>query len=192
MNAQHLSLSDSWMTPVDIVERVRDTLGSIDLDPASSVEANGRVKATYIYDESCDGLRQPWFGVSGSVPANVFCNPPGGKYPKGHPHCGKSKPKQFWQKLMAERRQCHISNAVFLFFSLEGLSNCQSETLSPLAFPTCIPKKRIRFDPPPGVKDPGPTHANAIVYVRGFGPCRREAFIDAFEDLGDIVELVTR
>lgn len=188
MNAQHLSLSDSWMTPQDIIERVRNTLGGIDLDPASSEEANKRVKATLWCSEEDDGLAQKWSFVGRAQ--SVFVNPPGGKYPKGHALGGQGKTGLFWQKLMTERAVGHIKHAVFLFFSIEALSNLQgNDFYSPSQFPVCIPNRRIAFDPPPGVKAGSPTHANAIVYVPGTVD-DTQAFMAQFAPLGHILKRI--
>lgn len=198
MNAQHLSLSDSWMTPQDIIDRTTRTLGGIDIDPASCEAANERVKADHWYDEKADGLAVEW-----TIPpwlrrpkgdyapqAAVFCNPPGGKYPKGHALGGQGKTGLFWQKLMTERAVGHIKHAVFLFFSIEALSNLQgNDFYSPTQFPVCIPDHRIAYDPPPGVKASQPTHANAIVYVPGTVD-DTQAFMAQFAPLGHILKRI--
>lgn len=192
MNAQHLSLSDSWMTPDDVLERVRNTLGGIDLDPASSEAANERVKATTYFTEQDNGLLLSWTWFEKETSkwiktGSVFCNPPGGKFPKGHALGGQGKTGLFWDKLMRERQAGHIKHAVFLFFSLEGLSNNQGYgSLSPTRFPVCIPKKRTRFLPPTGVKAGSPTHANAIVYVPGYLDETRKFWLE-FQSLGDVM-----
>lgn len=64
MNAASLinqtSLETEWYTPSFIIEAARKAMGSIDLDPASSVEANKIVNATHIFTKEQDGLRQSW------------------------------------------------------------------------------------------------------------------------------------
>ena len=57
-------------TPPAIIEGIRTILGGIDLDPASSVEANTVVKANRIYTIEDDALTQRW------VAETVWCNPP--------------------------------------------------------------------------------------------------------------------
>ena len=56
-------------TPGHIIDKVRDVLGQIDLDPASCEEAQGVVGAETYYAEEQDGLAQHWVG-------RVFLNPP--------------------------------------------------------------------------------------------------------------------
>lgn len=60
---------NEWYTPKYIIDAARKTMGSIDLDPASSEIANRTVQATTFYTKEVNGLIQPWFG-------NVWLNPP--------------------------------------------------------------------------------------------------------------------
>jgi phage N-6-adenine-methyltransferase len=68
----HLSQNsgnNEWYTPSYIIDAARNTMGSIDLDPASSSIANQTVMAEKYYTKEDDGLRQTWFG-------NIWLNPP--------------------------------------------------------------------------------------------------------------------
>jgi len=56
-----------YYTPSSIIEAARSTMGSIDLDPASSETANQRVKALAYY--SSEGLEKTWYG-------NIWLNHP--------------------------------------------------------------------------------------------------------------------
>ena len=58
-----------WFTPPEIVEAARRVLGEIDLDPASTREANIVIKAKVFYTRHDDGLTKPWKG-------RVWMNPP--------------------------------------------------------------------------------------------------------------------
>lgn len=61
-----------YYTPHEIVEAARRVMGCIDLDPASSLVANDRVKADKIYTAEQNGLQYAWVG-------NVWMNHPFGR-----------------------------------------------------------------------------------------------------------------
>ena len=79
-------------TPPEIIEAARRTMGGIDLDPASSLIANQRVKADYIFTKDNDGLAQQWLG-------NIWMNHP---FSKGEKAC---RPKQ-GRKKMCKKKNC--------------------------------------------------------------------------------------
>ena len=58
-----------WYTPKQYITSAWKVMGSIDLDPASSKEAQKIVKATKYYDIEENGLTKEWTG-------NVWLNPP--------------------------------------------------------------------------------------------------------------------
>lgn len=169
MNIQHSSRTDEWYTPPHIIEMVREVLGTIDLDPASSVEANRFAEASTIYTVESDGLIQRWYG-------SVYCNPPGGK--TGN----KSNAALWWQKLMHSRGL--IDHAIFMAFSLEALQTSQNYGVPGiLEFPICVPRKRIRFLDCYWQEGPAPSHSNVIAYIPGRLD-RTSLFLDTFEKLG--------
>ena len=57
-----------WYTPKQYIESARKVMGSIDLDPASSKEAQKIVRAAKYYDSKADGLTKKWKG-------NIWLNP---------------------------------------------------------------------------------------------------------------------
>ena len=61
-------------TPPELTSMVQRALCRIDLDPASSREANKTVKATSFFTKQMDGLKQRWRGC-------VFLNPPFDNWP---------------------------------------------------------------------------------------------------------------
>lgn len=71
MNTHQFINQDSgeteYYTPQAIIEAARRTMGGIDLDPASSLTANQRVKAQQFFSEN--GREREWFG-------NVWLNHP--------------------------------------------------------------------------------------------------------------------
>jgi hypothetical protein len=64
-----MNKNNEWYTPPDVLNRVREVLKTIDVDPASCDLAQKNVKAKEYYTEEKNGLVVPWKG-------KVFCNPP--------------------------------------------------------------------------------------------------------------------
>lgn len=171
MNIQHSSRTDEWYTPLEILVMVRSVLGQIDLDPASSAEANDRVAALKYFDQFDDGLKQDW----GKDKA-IFINPPGGK--TGN----KSNVALFWKKLMGSE----IKHAIFMGFSIECLQTTQGKGVrSAMEFPFCVPSSRIKFFYPHNPKKSSPSHSNVIIYVPG-SEDRTDLFCDVFSNLGAV------
>lgn len=127
-SGRHSMDSPEWYTPSPLVEAARKTMGAIDLDPASHVEANEHVKAVRFFDIEDDGLKQEWHG-------RIFHNPPGGQV------------NEFWLKLLKEWRAMHIDQAIWIGYSLEQLQTLQQcgASHTPLNFATCFTSKRIAF-----------------------------------------------
>lgn len=93
----HLSSSsDEWETPIDMLERARRTMGSIDTDPASNPHAQQNVQAAIWYHRSRSGLapQHPWWG-------NVWLNPPYG-----------TLAKSFVERLIKELESGSVTQAI--------------------------------------------------------------------------------
>ncbi len=145
MNALHLSKSAEHHTPLDIIESARTVMGGIDLDPASSIEFNERVKATKFYTKDDDGLTKDWKG-------RVFLNPPGDK--------SGMLVKKFWRKLVRDYEEGRVDEAIWIGFSLEQLTSLQSvDVMHPLRYPTCVPRRRLKYC------GDSPTHGSYITYL---------------------------
>lgn len=65
--------SDDWHTPAPYIESARAVMGSIDLDPFTSVQANETVKAEHILTEADDALEADWMQFGAET---VWMNPP--------------------------------------------------------------------------------------------------------------------
>jgi hypothetical protein len=169
MNVQHSSRQDAWGTPAWLIEKVKEVLERIDLDPASDSAANRTVGAEKFFTEEDNGLLQNWSG-------RVFLNPPGGKSGKN------SKTKQFWDKLSTSYEAGEVTEAIFMCFSVEALQTTQSCKYPILNYTICIPSKRIQFVNLLGEAKYAPSHSNAIVYL---GP-RPNRFKKVFESVGGI------
>lgn len=193
MNVKHSSESNEHYTPSAIVEAARATMGSIDLDPATSVKANKTVKAAGFYALPINGLNYEWHG-------NIFCNPPGGslrenywddaetcKYKRetAHEFGTRSHSVAWWIKLMREYQAGRVKQAVFIAFTVELLQLTQGlEGVEAMTdFQVCIPAKRIQFLNENSRVGKAPSHANAIVYVG----CYPADFAANFEQFGAIV-----
>ena len=64
-----MNKNDEWYTPDYWLDLAREVLGTIELDPASCLIANQRVRAENYFSEKSDGLTKEWKG-------KVWCNPP--------------------------------------------------------------------------------------------------------------------
>ncbi len=126
--SRHSCDSPEWFTPRPYGDAAREVFGGrIDLDPASHLEANRIIRARRFYTAQRNGLRLPWAGT-------VFINAPGGLV------------AEFWYRLMVMWIERKISAAIWLGYSIEQLQTLQGyDVPSPLAFPICIPDRRIPF-----------------------------------------------
>lgn len=148
-----------YYTPAEIIEAAWRTLGVIDLDPASSVLANERVKATRIYTEADDGLAQEWNG-------NVWMN---------HPF-GRIQNPKWIAKIEAEYRTGRMLEACCITFA------CTSEQwFQPLLRrPQCYLSPRTNYLLPDGGVLRGVTKGSVVTYYGN----HTERFATAFSTLG--------
>ena len=198
--ARHSSESSEHWTPLSIVEAAREALGAIDLDPASSIEANKRICAKHFLSREEDGFTKDWYG-------RVFLNPPGGLsddqqrtvkakcretgscgLPIGHTHEGvEASQKKWWFKLAIEYSAGRIESAVFVCFSVELLQNTQVNRPDglpiPLDFPICFPSRRVAYLRSDGTVGVQPPHASCIVFLPS-AKLNFLAFHAAFSKLG--------
>lgn len=177
-NTQLSSKTDQWGTPAYILEKVRNTLITIDIDPASCHAANKLVMAKKYFSKDNSGLSVKFWSYK---PVSVFINPPSGKLN------GVRKPKLFWEKLIEHQERKLLKEGIFLGFSLEQLAILQDCYKNPLDFTVCFPRKRIKFINllDPEQKD-RPTHSNFICYIHGTRD-NRDKFYKEFHDLGHII-----
>ena len=148
--------SDQYFTPPEVIERVTEFYGSIDLDPASCFEANKIVKANTYFSEEHNGLEQYWFG-------RVFNNPP------------YSTPKigMFCQKAVDEYNSYRTKEIIMLL--KEGATNKWFKPLRP--FTTGYLDKRVSFiNGLTGKRLTSPPSGHCMVYL---GPRVRQ-FINHF------------
>ncbi len=158
---------NEWYTPLRIIAAARTTMGGIDLDPASTEEANEVVKAATIYTAQQNGLCRPWHG-------RIWLNPPYAQPDVLH----------FIRKLVAECEAGHVEQACVLVNNATETEWFQG--LSAACSAICFPRGRIRFWHP-CKRSTSPLQGQAIVY---FGE-RPHAFVEAHAEFGVIVGCVS-
>jgi ParB family chromosome partitioning protein len=159
---QHSGKQD-WMTPMPIVEAARATMGAIDLDPASSAQANRRIGATDYYTVSDNGLAARWWG-------RVWLNWPYGP-----------RENQLWPaKLLAEYESGHVKQACTISYAATSEAWFQPF----YQFPICFLAGRTQFiDPLTEAPAEAPTKGCCVVYLGPHG----DRFIGEFSRLGHVM-----
>jgi phage N-6-adenine-methyltransferase len=118
---------DEWCTPADVIEDVRAVLGTIELDPASNLFAQKRVKAKRYYTIADDALTKQWKAQ------NVFMNPP---YSTG-------KILAFVKKLCEEVAEGNVQQAILLTNSLTDTEWFHLAERNSAAI--CFTRGRVKF-----------------------------------------------
>lgn len=116
--------SYEWYTPIEYIEAARNVMGSIDLDPATSEQAQAAIQAGYFFTRDDDGLSHQWFG-------NVWLNPP----------YNMPLIEQFIDKTIGEYKSGLVNSAIVL-------TNNSTDTgwFHKLAqYPFCLTRGRIQF-----------------------------------------------
>ena len=158
----HNSGNEEWYTPENILEAVRDVLGTIELDPASSAKANEVVKALKFFTAEDDGLEQVWEG-------KVYLNPPytGGVVDK------------FVDKLV---------DSPSVIASVVLTNNCTetrwAQLLMSSASAVCFPCRRLRFTDLEGNVSKGSPLQGQMICGIGVD---RDKFIAAFSEIGVVL-----
>lgn len=135
---------NEWYTPPEYIEAATAVMGTIDLDPASTIVGNRIVKAKVYFTAEDDGLSKPWLGT-------VWLNPP----------YAQPLIQEFSSKLLVELKEAHCTQACVLV-------NNATETewfqfLLDYAGAVCFPGGRVRFLDANG--EPGaPLQGQAILY----------------------------
>jgi ParB family chromosome partitioning protein len=162
IKATHRTGDDEYYTPPLYIEAARRVMGDIDLDPASSPQANCVVRAVDILTEQLDGLQYHWAG-------RVWLNPP------------FSKSGDFVGKLLADYHRGDVTQAIIC------VNNNASDTMwfQPLfQFYRCVAHHRPDFNPAgtPGKKASSPSKGTYFVYLGD----NIDDFVYEFTAFGDV------
>jgi ParB family chromosome partitioning protein len=156
---------NEWYTPKPYIEAARAVMGKIDVDPASSCEANKVVKAESIYTAEDSGLKHDWVG-------KLWMNPPYSSELVG----------KFIEKLAASVESGKVTEALVLV-------NNATETrwfarLASVSAALCFPVGRVKFWHPRKVATP--LQGQAVAYIGK----HRARFIEHFRQFGTVAEIV--
>jgi hypothetical protein len=153
---------NEWYTPADLIEAARRVLGAIDLDPATSLDANEVVKAGQIFTRQENGLAEPWHG-------RVWMNPP----------YAQPTITQFCAKLALHLIDGDVSAAVVLVNNATETEWFQ--TLARVSIAVCFPRHRVQFWAPDKTTA-APLQGQAVLYS---GPVR-DRFCAEFYGFGEV------
>jgi phage N-6-adenine-methyltransferase len=151
-----------WYTPAEYVEAARACLGGIDLDPATSLFAQGTIRAARFFTRDDDGLRHDWQG-------RIWLNPP-----YAQPDIAR-----FVDKLLAEVDAGRASQAILLTHNYTDTSWFHAAAARAAAI--CFTRGRIRFVSATG-ELAAPTQGQAFFY---FGSAEWR-FLETFGSFGFI------
>jgi hypothetical protein len=149
-----------YVTPPEVIEAARDAMASIDLDPASSREANDVVRATVYYNPGEDGLAQPWRG-------NVWLHPPDGAWHEWIP------------KILAELDAGRVPQLCLL---------ARAEAFTSRAFAPLVARLDALLVPDGRINSIGPSGSTAKYgSLIGYVGHRTDEFVEAFAGFGTVL-----
>lgn len=122
---------DDWYTPIEIIEKAREVLGTIELDPATHVIANAKFNIPSIFTFSQNGLIQPWCDEN-QQPRRIWLNPPFENW------------KLFLNKAIEEINKGHVHSIIMLGFTRTITAQYFSKLLE-IVDAVCVISGRFTF-----------------------------------------------
>lgn len=162
-HVSHNSGENEWYTPPEYLSAARAVMGEIDLDPASSKQAQEAVRAKRFYTKEDDGLTKDWAG-------RVWMNPPYSSDLIG----------KFSAKLVESFESGAVTQAIVLVNNATDSRWFQAMANS--ASMICFPSGRIKFIDLDGNPSGAPLQGQAVLYLGDGG----EAFESLFAGFGFI------
>lgn len=151
---------NEWYTPSFLIEAARESMGWIDLDPASNKLANETVKAENYYTILDNGLTKEWYG-------NVWLNPPYSQ-PEISDFSNKVAKLEFIQACVL------VNNATETAWFQNMMSVCTC---------ICFLKGRVKYNDKNGTPVNSPLQGQVVLY---FGE-NAIKFYDVFNKLGIVL-----
>ena len=139
---------NEWYTPAGYIEAARETMGSIDVDPACSEIANKTVKAKKFYTKETDGLTKKWTG-------NVWMNPP----------YAQPLIKHFCDAFCVKVESGEIKQGIVLVNNIT--ETITGQKLMNASNAICFPAGRIQFLDKEGSPKGAPLQGQMILYFGG-------------------------
>ena len=155
--------NNEWYTPAKYIAAVRDVLGEIDLDPASSEAAQKTVQAVKFFSPLDDGLTQEWAG-------RVWLNPP----------YAQPLITNFIEKMVSEWEAQRVTAAIMLTHNYTDTKFFHHAAAACTAI--CFTRGRITFADTKGNRC-SPTQGQAFFY---FGD-DIATFIGRFAEIGFVM-----
>lgn len=170
--------SDTWYTPPQYIASARQVMGSIDLDPFSSDDANLIVKARYYFTAATSAFERPWRNAARkrSYPhgLNVWMNPP----------YSVTLLSRALQAFVQHWTAGDIAQAIVL------VNNCTEtqwfKAMRAASQAVCFPTSRIAFLAPDGKQVSGNTRGQVFFYYGA--PEGSERFTACFATYGWTIE----
>jgi len=164
VHVSYNSGESEWYTPKKYIKLARKVMGGIDLDPASSEEANKIINAKKYFTKENDGLTKKWFG-------NVWLNPP-----YAQPLINKFSKAVTEKVVLKEINQAIVlvNNATETKWGQRLLKNCSM---------VCFIGGRVKFIDKEGKSTGAPLQGQMILY---FGKNTKK-FQEIFKEIGVIL-----